>query len=83
MHIASNDQNGYFLNFYIDGQFIKATDVRINGRTVSVQAGAGLIHQPFPGISGETVEITYRLFLAPETTPGSYQWPIMVAASLM
>lgn len=82
LHVTSNDPNGYFLNFYFEGPVIQATDVNVNGRTVLVQAGAGLIHQPFPGISGETVEITYRLYLSPETNPGSYPWPLTVVASL-
>lgn len=83
LHVKSNDQNGYFLNFLVDGQWIKKTDVKINGRSVSVQSGAGLIHQRFPGVNGETVQITYRLFLSPGMKPGSYQWPVMVAATLM
>jgi hypothetical protein len=83
MHVTCNDPNGYFLNFYIEDRMINAADVKINGRIVTVQAGTGLIRQPFHGISGETVEITYRFYLAPDLKPGSYRWPLTVAASLM
>jgi len=83
LHVATNDPHGYYLSFFIEGRLIQSADVKIDGRIVSVQAGTGLIHQPFPGISGETVDISYRLFLTPELIPGSYPWPILVAASLM
>jgi hypothetical protein len=83
LHVATNDPDGYYLNFFIEGRLIQSADVKIDGRIVSVQAGTGFIHQPLPGRSGGTVEISYRLFLTPELDPGSYPWPIMVAASLM
>lgn len=83
LRVKSNDKNGYLLNFYIDGMLVKEAQVSVNGRRVSVPSGLGLIHQPFPGIAGETLQITYRLFLSPGMKPGSYQWPVAVSASLL
>lgn len=83
LHVTSNDEDGYYLNFSINGEFIRATDVKINGRLISIPSSAALVHQPFPGLRGETIQITYRLFLSHEMIPGSYQWPVTVAANLM
>ncbi|HEY5594790.1 MAG TPA: hypothetical protein VIL61_06490, partial [Nitrospiria bacterium] len=62
--------------------FVNEVRMIINGRSVSVSSGPALIQQPFPGKAGETLQITYRLFLSPGMNPGSYQWPVMVAATL-
>ena len=83
LQVKSNDPNGYFLNFLVDGQFINEAQVNINCRTISVQPGIGLINKPSPGSAGETVLITYRLMLSSKTLPGSYQWPVTVTASLI
>lgn len=83
IYVKSNNQNGYFLDFYIDESLINEARMIINGRSVSVPSGPGLIQQPFPGTAGETLQISYRLFLSPGMKTGSYQWPVMVAATLM
>jgi hypothetical protein len=83
LRVTSNDNDGYYLNFRINAEFIRATDLMINGRSLSIQSGATLVHQPFPGMGGETIRISYRLFLSPEMKPGSYQWPVVVVAGLM
>ena len=82
IYVKSNSQNGYFLDFNIDESFVNEVRMIINGRSVSVSSGPALIQQPFPGKAGETLQITYRLFLSPGMNPGSYQWPVMVAATL-
>lgn len=83
LHVTSNDKDGYFLNFSVNGELIRATDAKINGRSISIPSGSGLVHQSFPGIMGEMIQITYRLFLSSEMIPGSYQWPVTVAANMM
>jgi hypothetical protein len=83
LQVTSNDQNGYYLNFSINDDVIRTSDVKINGRSISVSSGAGLVHQPFPGIAGALIRISYRLFISPSMQPGSYPWPVAVAAGQM
>lgn len=81
MQVRTNDRDGYMLNFAFEGMMVKQAEVAINGRAVVVPAEGGLVHLPFAGLNGETVQITYRLYLAPGTMAGSYAWPVVVAAS--
>lgn len=83
LRVKSNDRNGYFLRFQVNGFLVREALVNINGRVVSVSNGPGLIRQSFPGSNGETLQIAYRLYLAPQTKPGAYPWPIAVEASLI
>lgn len=83
MQVSTNDRDGYVLNFGFEGMMVKQAEVAINGRSVIVPAEGGLVHLPFAGLNGEMVQITYRLYLAPGTTAGSYAWPVVVAASLI
>jgi hypothetical protein len=83
LQVTSNDQNGYYLNFSVDGEIIRTSDVEINGRSISVSSGVGLVHQPFPGRAGAMIQISYRLFISPTVQPGLYPWPVAVAAGQM
>jgi hypothetical protein len=82
LHVKSNEREGYFLHFHVDGLLIKEALLNINGQNVSVPMGNGLIHRPFTGSHGETLNMAYRLYLHPTTEPGTYPWPVAVAASL-
>ncbi len=81
--VSSNDKTGYFIQFNTDGLLLREALLTINGRAISVPAGLGLIHQPSPGLAGETLNINYRLFLNPGLKAGTYSWPIAVSALLM
>jgi hypothetical protein len=83
LQVSTNDRDGYVLSFAFTEMMVNQAEVRINGRSVLVPADGGLVHLPFAGLAGQTIHITYRLFLAPGTTAGSYGWPVLVAAALL
>jgi len=80
VRVRSNDLDGYYFNFSIDGQYIRATEVLMSGRSVMIPSGSGLVHQPFPGLTDATIHIGYRFFISPNMEPGTYAWPIDVSA---
>jgi hypothetical protein len=82
LEIKSNDPSGYMMNFEMSGSVIHQAMVQINHRSIVVSDDPGFIHQPFPGLGGETLRIGYRLFLNPDAKPGVYAWPLTIAASL-
>ena len=82
LQVKSNDRNGYMLSFEVNGDFIKEAWVIDSNRTTSLSGGGGFVHQAYPGPSGETKELSYRLFLVPGTQAGLYAWPLSITASL-
>lgn len=82
LHVKSNEREGYFLHFHVDGLLIKEALLNINGQNVAVPMGNGLVRRPFAGVSGETLHMAYRLYLQPTAEPGNYPWPVAVTASL-
>lgn len=75
--IKTNSREGYFLSFNsISSTFTKVLVID-NGRTVELYAGYGSIHMQYAGgWLGEIKKLSYRLYLADNTRPGLYQWPL-------
>lgn len=83
LEVKSNERSGYFLNFGVAAGPVRSMEVSLGNRTVVVTGLGGLVHQAYPGIAGETVQIRYRLFLSSDAAPGNYPWPVAVSASLL
>ncbi len=82
MKVSTNAQQGYFLHVGMM-DFVREVTVTVNGRTVEVPTGGGLFRQPASGLKQDTLQIGYRLFIAPGIVPGTYAWPVSIAASLI
>lgn len=82
LQVRTNDLNGYMLYFEIIAGIAKEIWIMDNSRTTVLSGGVGFILQAYPGPSGEVKEISYRIFLVPDTKPGLYAWPLSISASL-
>lgn len=82
LQVKTNDPRGYLLSVEVNQEVAREVWIMDNDRTTVVSGGIGLIHQPYPGPFGKVKEISYRIFLASNTKPGFYAWPLNVTASL-
>ena len=81
--VRSNARDGYALSFQPVNFPFSAADVEWNGQTTVVQSGnswaASMIHPYQQG--GSVGALTVRLRLAAAAEPGTYSWPVQVAAN--
>lgn len=81
--VKSNDPAGYLLAFEVmDGadSVFRGVSVRVGGKEVQIPLYGGWV--PLPFVRGGTVlDISYRFNLAKNAQPGTYNWPIIVAAN--
>jgi hypothetical protein len=79
-HVRSNAANGYAVQFEpISGPFSRA-DINWDNTTATVSADGTWVTRPYQ--QGTTVgALSVRLMLSPTAAPGSYAWPVRVAAN--
>jgi hypothetical protein len=79
-HVRSNAANGYAVQFDpISGPFSRA-DINWGNATATVGADGTWVTRPYQ--QGTTVgSLSVRLMLSPAAAPGSYAWPVRVAAN--
>ncbi len=83
LQVKTNTATGYFLHVGMQENMVREVQVIINGRQVYVPVGGGMVHQLSPKTMQETLQIGYRIFIAEDTLPGNYAWPVSISASLI
>jgi len=83
LRIKTNTSNGYALFFEGSNELFKEVMVMDKGRTVTLSAHGGFVHQPYSGSNIELKDLSYRLQLKENIQPGSYPFPFRVTASLL
>src|SRR5437016_14645667 len=78
--IRSNAANGYVLQFAaVDAPFSRA-EITWNGIVLVISAEPARVNEQYqPGTTSGL--LTVRLRVAPTTVPGTYRWPIHLAAA--
>ena len=77
--IKTNNREGYFLSFNNWSGIYKNVLVIVDGKSVALPDGCGFIQMQYlGGTLGETKQISYKLYLADNTEPGIYQWPLKI-----
>ena len=77
--ITTTEPSGIAVDFRWPGKLFRA--VRIDGIGSSVQFGpaGGTIVESQATAGRRVVTVNYRFILAPDTTPGTYAWPLTLA----
>jgi hypothetical protein len=82
LQVKTNSRNGYFLTFEFNPETATEVWVMDGQKTTVLSTGMSMIPQAIQALS-DTKEISYRLFIHPDTQPGQYAWPVNVFASLI
>jgi hypothetical protein len=77
--VVTNKGSGYLMQFHPVGNFFASVHVDGLGNTVQLGADGGAIVQRGPQAPDQTHELGFRFNLHPDTTPGSYPWPLMLS----
>jgi hypothetical protein len=77
--VVTNKGSGYLMQFHPVGNFFASVHVDGLGNTVQLGADGGAIVQRGPQVPNRTHELGFRFNLHPDTTPGSYPWPLMLS----
>ncbi len=83
LEVRNNDPHGYLLLIdLMDGPLplFEGAMVRGLGPEVQIGPGSGFVPQPFArGV--RSIELSYRFILHKDARPGTYSWPILLAAN--
>jgi len=82
MTVNTNAREGYFLHVGMQN-LIREVVVTVNGRSVEVSNGGGMVRQPGSNLKQKTLQISYRLYLTDGIVAGTYAWPVSISASLI
>lgn len=77
--VATNKGAGYLLQFHPVGNIFESVHVGGLGNTVQLGADGGAIVQRGAQASNQTHELSFRFTLRPDTTPGTYPWPLLLS----
>lgn len=74
--ITTTEPSVVTLDFRIPGRLFRAVQVDGAGRSVQFGPPGGRIDETQAATGRRIVTVNYRFTLAPETTPGTYSWPL-------
>jgi hypothetical protein len=77
--VVTNKGSGYLMQFHPVGNFFASVHVEGLGNTVQLGADGGAIVQRGPQVPNQAHELGFRFNLHPDTTPGTYPWPLMLS----
>ncbi len=80
INVKTNSLNGYMLNIAFDSTLFNEIIISDENISSPVKEGFGELHMPFHGKSYLTKELTFRFYFSANTEPGTYQWPVAIAA---
>jgi hypothetical protein len=77
--VVTNKGSGYLMLFHPVGNLFES--VHVDGLRNAVQLGSdgGAIVQRSPQVPNQSHELGFRFSLHPDTTPGTYPWPLMLS----
>ena len=78
--VKTNSLNGYMLNIAFDSSLFKEIIISDENISSPVKEGFGELHMPFQGKNYLTKELTIRFYFSANTEPGTYKWPVSLAA---
>jgi hypothetical protein len=78
----TNDRNGFSLSFGARSNVFRKAQVTGLGSGFELGPEGGMAYQPFTG-KQMLMRLSYRFFLAPEVSPGSYPWPLQISSTVM
>jgi hypothetical protein len=77
--VTTTKGSGYLMQFHPVGNFFQSVHVDGLGSAVQLGADGGAIVQRGPQTPNQTHELSFRFDLHPDTTPGSYPWPLSLS----
>jgi hypothetical protein len=81
--VATNKGSGYLMQFHPVGNIFESVHVEGLGNTVQLGADGGAIVQRSPQapnqLHDQPRELSFRFILHPDTTPGTYPWPLLMS----
>lgn len=83
VQVRCNTQNGYFLMFESQGEFIRQTVVKglTNDAQISAAGGGIAQNSAGKGMRQAQLELGFRFFLADSAQQGVYPWPIRLSVT--
>lgn len=80
--IQSNSLGGYAIEFASEGDFMRQILVKGLSNEVQLSPAGGMVAQSSatPGQTKTTLALGFRFLLADSTVPGTYAWPLRLAA---
>jgi hypothetical protein len=77
--VATTKGSGYLMLFHPVGNLFDSVHIDGLGNAVQLGSDGGAIVQRGPQVQNQTHELSFRFNLRPDTTPGSYPWPLMLS----
>jgi hypothetical protein len=77
--VTTNRGSAYLMQFHPVGNIFESVHVDGLGNTVQLGADGGAIVQRGPQTQNQTHELSFRFNLHPDTTPGTYPWPLLLS----
>jgi len=79
--VTTRSRSDYALHFAPRGRLFRSVRIEGIGNPAELGARGGMLTERDAPIGKTKVAVNYRFELAPETTPGSYPWPLEIVAS--
>jgi hypothetical protein len=77
--VLTNKGSGYLMQLHPVGNLFQSVHVEGLGNAVQLGADGGAIVQRGPQASNLMHELSFRFILHPDTTPGTYPWPLLLS----
>jgi hypothetical protein len=82
LDLQTNNPTGTMLLLSLETGPVSTVRVTIAGSNRTVGAGGGWIEIPFSGTAKQSLELSCRLFLRPDSEPGVVPWPVVLNARM-
>jgi hypothetical protein len=77
--VITNSRSGYLMQFHPVGNVFESVQVGGLGNIIQLGADGGAIVQRGPQTPNLEHELSFRFTLHPDTTSGTYPWPLLLS----
>jgi len=81
--VKTNSPNGYVMNFFIGGNYIREISLSDGSNNYSLSESGGEVYFVHGGTNYVTKELSFRFTLLADAEPGIYGWPVSFIMSPM
>ena len=83
LSVKTNSLNGYVVNFFIGGNYIREISLSDGSNNYSLSESGGEVYFVHGGTNYVTKELSFRFALLADSEPGTYDWPVSFIMSPM